>query len=127
MFSSVFGVRYTEVFDFKDLRVSQKEENRIKRTNQGEIIEHRRIETESNKQKQPLIQFGSCFNKGTKQIKWVQKNKELCKGRVRKNLLEGWYLVWELKDNRKFYKLHKKNWTEGNSKQREYLEQENEA
>lgn len=69
MFSSVFGVRYTEVFDFKDLRVSQKEENRIKRTNQGEIIEHRRIETESNKQKQPLIQFGSCFNKGTKQIK----------------------------------------------------------
>lgn len=43
MFNSVFGTRYTEVFDFKDLRVSQKEKNRIKRTNQGEIIEHRRI------------------------------------------------------------------------------------
>lgn len=51
MFSPVLGTSYTKVLDFKDLRVSQKDENRVKRTNRGEIMEQRRLYTESKQTK----------------------------------------------------------------------------
>lgn len=43
MFNSLLGTSYTKVFDFKDLIVSQKAKNKIKRINQREIMKQRRI------------------------------------------------------------------------------------